>query len=66
MTNGLEHLSAWVITEGYVGMEVQAKALSQALGLKPEIKRVTAPPIWPWLPVSLWPAASGPMVAGPS
>ncbi len=56
MTNGLEHLSAWVITEGYVGMEVQAKALSQALGLEPEIKRVTAPPIWPWLPVSLWPA----------
>ncbi len=56
MTSGLEHLSAWVITEGYVGMEVQAKALSQALGLSPEIKRVAAPPIWPWLPVSLWPA----------
>ncbi len=56
MTSGLEHLSAWVITEGFTGMEVQATALSQALGLSPEIKRVTAPTLWPWLPVSLWPA----------
>jgi mitochondrial fission protein ELM1 len=56
VTTGLEHLSAWIITEGYTGMEVQAKALSDALGLSPEIKQVSAPPIWPWLPVSLWPA----------
>ena len=56
MTTGFERLNAWVITEGHVGMEVQALALSRALGLSPEIKRVKAPPIWPWLPVNLWPA----------
>lgn len=56
MFQGLAGKSAWVITEGYAGVEVQALALADALGLIPEIMSVKAPSLWRWLPVSVWPA----------
>jgi mitochondrial fission protein ELM1 len=52
----LENKSAWVITEGYAGIEVQAVALAEALGLKPEIMHVKAPFLWAWMPANAWPA----------
>lgn len=33
-------LSAWIISDGTSGMEVQSVALAQALGIEPEIKRI--------------------------
>ena len=33
-------LSAWIISDGTSGMEVQSLALAQALGIEPEIKRI--------------------------
>lgn len=56
MFPGLENKSAWVITEGHAGIEVQAVALAEALGLEPVVKRVKAPFLWAWMPVSAWPA----------
>lgn len=56
MAGRLEGHSAWVVTEGHVGMEIQGLALAEALGLRPEVKRVRMRPPWAWWPVSLWPA----------
>jgi len=53
---GLKNKSAWVITEGYAGIEVQAVALADALGLKPENMHVKAPFLWGWMPATVWPA----------
>lgn len=56
MFPGLENKSAWVITEGHAGIEVQAVALAEALGLDPVVKRVKAPFLWAWMPATAWPA----------
>jgi mitochondrial fission protein ELM1 len=49
-------LSAWVITTGMAGMDVQAAGVAEALGLAYEMKKVTPKGIWkfaaPWAPVS--------------
>lgn len=48
--------SAWIITDGKAGMDVQAKGVADALGLDYEMKRVAPSGIWrvlaPWGPVS--------------
>jgi len=56
VVGGLANKTAWVITEGHPGIEVQAVALADALGLKPEIMRVKAPFLWGWMPATVWPA----------
>lgn len=56
MAGPLEGRSAWVVTEGHAGAESQGLALAGALGLDPEIKRVSVHHPWAWCPVSLWPA----------
>ena len=47
---------AWVITPGMAGMDVQAKAVAEALGLDYEVKHVAPRGIWkllaPWGPVA--------------
>lgn len=52
----LAGLSAWVITTGAAGMDVQARGVAQALGLDYEMKRVSPKGIWrviaPWGPVA--------------
>jgi hypothetical protein len=52
----LAGLSAWVITTGMAGMDVQARGVAEALGLDYEMKRVTPRGIWkiaaPWGPVA--------------
>ena len=48
--------SAWVLTEGHIGMENQALGLAEALGLDPAIKRLWPRAPWRWLPPRLWPA----------
>ena len=41
--------SAWVLTDGTIGMEVQCRGLAQALGVEPMVKRVTLRRPWRWL-----------------
>ncbi len=50
-------LSAWALSPGHAGMEGQAIALLEALGLDYDIKRVAPRPPWTWLPGSSWPFA---------
>lgn len=52
--NGDEATRCWVLTDGSAGMEIQAKALAEAMGLAPEIKRVKNRAPWRWLPAPLW------------
>lgn len=49
-------LVVWVLTEGHIGMENQARGLAEAMGAEPVIKRLY--PRFPWriLPPRLWPA----------
>jgi hypothetical protein len=56
LSAGLENKTAWVITEGHAGIEIQAVALAEALGLEPEVKRIKAPLLWGWMPATAWPA----------
>lgn len=48
--------SAWIITDGKTGMDVQARGVADALGLVYEMKQVAPSGIWrmtaPWGPVS--------------
>jgi mitochondrial fission protein ELM1 len=53
----LAGLTAWTLTEGHAGMEIQARALAEALGLDPVVKRAAAPKATGWLPPRLWPSA---------
>ncbi len=41
--------SAWVLTDGTIGMEVQCLGLAEALGLAPVVKRVTLRRPWRWV-----------------
>ncbi len=51
----LAGLSAWIITDGKAGMDVQARGLADALGLNYVMKHVQAAGLWrlmaPWGPV---------------
>ena len=53
----MSELTAWVISEGAVGMEVQAAGLVERLGAEPRVFRVAVRKPWRWLPPRLWPAA---------
>ncbi|GMV63949.1 MAG: hypothetical protein AMXMBFR74_31160 [Parvibaculum sp.] len=44
-----EDTSCWVLTNGMAGYEAQAVGIAEALGLKPEMKRVAPPAPWSWL-----------------
>lgn len=53
----------WAISEGAIGMEVQAAGLAEALGYAPRVMRLALRAPWRWLPPRLWPAplaAAGP------
>lgn len=54
MTRSTSGLSAWVLSEGHIGMENQALGLAEALDLDPVIKRLWPRPPWSWLPPRLW------------
>ena len=45
--------TCWVVTDGKAGMEIQCLGLAEALGLKPEVKRVSVGKPWRWLPAGL-------------
>lgn len=47
-------VTCWVVSDGKIGMEVQALGLAEALGLTPEVKRIAVKAPWRWLPPSLW------------
>lgn len=49
-----EPLTAWVVTDGTVGMENQCVALAAAVGVQPTIKRIAIRAPWRWLPPRLW------------
>lgn len=46
----------WALSEGAIGMEVQAVGLAEALGYAPRVMRLAIRPPWRWLPPRLWPA----------
>lgn len=50
----LSELSCWVISDGRVGIEVQAAGLARAIGLTPEIKRLKARSPWALVPPRFW------------
>jgi hypothetical protein len=54
MTRPLASLSAWVLSEGHVGMENQALGLAEALGVGTAVKRLWPRAPWSWLPPRLW------------
>lgn len=45
--------SCWVVTDGKAGMEIQCLGLAEALGLEPQVKRVSVGKPWRWLPAGL-------------
>jgi len=54
----------WVVTNGMAGFEMQAVGVAEALGLVPELKRVTPPAPYKWL--APWgPAAPNAEIAPP-
>lgn len=50
----LSHLSCWVVSDGRVGIEIQAAGLARAIGLDPQIKRLKARSPWGMIPPRLW------------
>jgi hypothetical protein len=47
--------NCWVVTPGHAGMENQALALAEAVGLPLTVKRVRPRAPWTWLPPGWWP-----------
>lgn len=47
-------VTCWVVSDGKIGMEVQALGLAEALGLSAEVKRIAVKAPWRWLPPLLW------------
>ena len=47
--------NCWVLTPGHAGMENQAVALAEAVGLPYTVKRVHPRRPWTWLPPGWWP-----------
>jgi mitochondrial fission protein ELM1 len=43
-------LRCWILTDGKAGMETQCLGLAEALGLQPDIKRISVGKPWRWLP----------------
>ena len=44
-----EDLACWVLTNGMAGFESQGIGIAEALGLTPELKRVSPSPPWKWM-----------------
>lgn len=56
--------SCWIVTSGMAGFEMQAVGVAEALGLKPELKRVSPPAPHKWM--APWgPAAANDSIAAP-
>lgn len=56
--------SCWIVTNGMAGFEMQAVGVAEALGLKPELKRVSPPAPHKWM--APWgPAAANDSIAVP-
>ena len=45
--------SCWVVTDGNAGMETQCLGLAEALGLSPQVKRISLRAPWDWMPPRL-------------
>jgi mitochondrial fission protein ELM1 len=54
-----EQQRCWVVTDGKIGMETQCVGLAEAMGLRPEVKRLTTRAPWRWLIPALWPPGFG-------
>lgn len=54
-TTTADEITAWALSPGHAGMEGQAIALLEAMGVPHEVKRVAPRPPWTWLPGSRWP-----------
>ncbi|MCR9213798.1 MAG: mitochondrial fission ELM1 family protein [Proteobacteria bacterium] len=46
--------TAWVVTDGSAGMEIQCIGLAKALKLDYSVKRIATTKPWKWLPPALW------------
>ena len=53
-TQDVRELDCWVVTDGRVGIEIQATGLARSIGLQPKVKRIRASAPWRWLPPRFW------------
>jgi mitochondrial fission protein ELM1 len=63
-TAAVAALTCWVVSDGNIGMETQCLGLAEAIGVRPEIKRLSIRWPWRWLIPQLWPAPL--MAPGPA
>lgn len=49
----LAGITCWVVSDGKAGMEIQCLGLAEALGLNPDVKRISVGKPWRWLPAPL-------------
>lgn len=49
----LAGITCWVVSDGKAGMEIQCLGLAEALGLNPDVKRISVGKPWRWLPAAL-------------
>ena len=49
-----ERQTAWILTDGKIGMESQCRGLAAALGVTPDVRRVAIRMPWRILPPQLW------------
>jgi uncharacterized protein len=47
--------SSWVLTEGYTGLQAQARGLAEAAGLAPELRVFQPRGLWRRIPARWWP-----------
>lgn len=64
LNSSLTGLNCWILTNGMAGFEAQALGVAEALGLSPEVKRVSPSAPWRWL-APHGPAARDDEIAAP-
>src|ERR1700678_3584536 len=48
--------SAWILSEAYAGLQAQAIGLTEAAGLRYELRPLAPAIPWRWIAAKLWPA----------
>jgi mitochondrial fission protein ELM1 len=48
--------SAWILSDAYAGLQAQAIGLTEAAGLRHELRTLAPRPPWRWVAARLWPA----------
>lgn len=53
MVKDIQNMTCWIVSEGMAGTENQCLGITEALGIKPEIKRITLNAPWNFIPPTL-------------